>query len=111
MQHVLKTPNCTTAMLSKMMLILFGVLFWVGNVSGQSGCGAPTIDEIKAINPESFKKYDEGLLNAVKNNQRPITGSTNPPPGIPQTVLLGTDQVVPVVFHLIGSSACSLSNQ
>jgi hypothetical protein len=47
MQHVLKTPNCTTAMLSKMMLILFGVLFWVGNVSGQSGCGAPTIDEIK----------------------------------------------------------------
>jgi serine protease len=39
MQHLLKTPNFTTAMLSKMMLILFMVLF-VNNVNAQRDSNA-----------------------------------------------------------------------
>jgi Pregnancy-associated plasma protein-A len=95
---------------SKILCIMLFALFWVGNVSAQIECGVPSIEQIGAENLPMFNKLDQGLIQTIKYQLKPQTGNSTPPPAIPQNVILGSDQVVPVVFHLIGNTAFALTD-
>jgi hypothetical protein len=97
-------------------LIILCMLCVNFNVYGQAGCGTSSISQIQNEDSVGFSKFDTDLAKICKQNILPVgtympgSNGANPQLSILSTTMLTTDQVVPVVFHLIGNNATALTD-
>jgi hypothetical protein len=100
----------------KFLVVLILAAILANCVQGQTKCGALSAEGMQAQNASQFNKFNADLSRLTNQNllpsgyYRPGGGSTNPQPSIMSTTILATDQVIPVVFHLIGNNATALTD-
>jgi hypothetical protein len=91
--------------IGKLTVILLFWNFFTLNVAAQFNCGTPSISEMMAKDSNSFKQFDNGLREIILANATSSNSGAKLGAGF-----LGTDQIIPVVFHLIGNNVSSTTS-
>jgi Secretion system C-terminal sorting domain/Pregnancy-associated plasma protein-A len=98
----------------KKVFILFATLLLVGNINGQNNCAFDSyLNKNLKEDTSCLESYNIILNNLIQNNANTfnkINKFTSVVGGVAQNNIINSEQIVPVVFHLIGANSTALTD-